>query len=155
MFAEFRKFITRGNVMDLAVGIIIGAAFTSIVNSLVKDIIMPPVGYITGGVDFTDLFITLDGGEYASLVEAQEAGGATINYGVFINQVITFLIVALAVFFIVRAVNRLNDSVQRAKEEKPPDPTEKDCPYCFSRISIQATRCPHCTSELTGGAAAD
>lgn len=155
MFAEFRKFIARGNVIDLAVGIIIGSAFTSIVNSLVNDIIMPPIGYITGGVDFTDLFINLDSGEYASLAEAQEAGAATINYGVFINQVITFLIVALAVFYLVKAVNRLNEASRRAEEEKPPEPTEKDCPYCYSRISIQATRCPHCTSELTAGSAAD
>ncbi|MGB1287638.1 MAG: large conductance mechanosensitive channel protein MscL [Aggregatilineales bacterium] len=118
MFKEFKEFIMRGNVVDLAVGIIIGAAFTTIVNSLVNDIIMPPIGYVMGGVDFSDLFIALDGLEYESLVAAQEAGAATINIGVFINAVINFLIVAVAVFLLVRAVNNL----MKKEEEAPAEP---------------------------------
>ena len=144
MLKEFKEFAMRGNVVDMAVGIIIGAAFASIVKSLVADIIMPPIGRVLGGVDFSDLFITLSGGEYASLVEAQEAGAATINIGLFINQIIIFLIVAFAVFLLIRAINQLN----RKEEEQPSEPTTKDCPFCFSSIPIKATRCAHCTSDL-------
>lgn len=143
MIKEFKEFIMRGNVLDLAIGIIIGAAFGSIVSSFVADILMPPIGLLLGGVDFSNLFWSLDGQEYASLAAAQEVGAPTINYGLFLNNVIDFLIVALAVFFVVKAVNRL----------RPPAPvvvTTKDCPYCFSAIPLQATRCPECTSQLGG-----
>jgi large conductance mechanosensitive channel len=142
MWKEFKKFIARGNVVDLAVAVIIGAAFGAIVNSFVNDILMPPIGLLLGRVDFTNLFITLSGGTYATLQEAQAAGAATINYGVFINTVIDFLIIAFVVFLLVRQINRL----------KKPEPaaalTTKDCPYCLSVIPAKATRCPHCTSEL-------
>jgi len=141
---EFKEFIMRGNVMDLAIGIIIGAAFTSIVNSLVKDILMPPIGLLLGGIDFSNLFIALDGGGYASLVAAQEAAAPTLNYGLFINNIINFLIVAFVIFFIVRWVNRLKSKRPQASEE----PTTKDCPYCLSTIPIKASRCPNCTSEV-------
>ena len=147
MLKEFQKFIMRGNVLDLAVGIIIGSAFTSIVNSLVNDIIMPPIGEITGGVDFSSLFINLSGGDYDSLASAKEAGAATINYGVFINNLITFLIVAFVVFLLVKAVNTFMERLNRAADT--PDPTTKKCSYCYTEIPIQATRCPNCTSELS------
>lgn len=141
---EFREFIARGNVIDLAVGIIIGTAFNAIVNSLVKDVIMPPVGYLLGDADFTELYINLSGGEYESLALAQEAGAATINYGVFINTIIDFVIIALVIFVLIKQVNRL----KRKEQEEPADPTTQNCPYCFSVIPIKATRCPHCTSQL-------
>ena len=144
MWEEFKKFINRGNVVDLAIGVILGTAFGSIVTSLVNDIIMPPIGLLLGRVNFTDLFVTLSGGSYASLEEAQAAGAATINYGVFVNTIINFLIVSFVVFLIVQQVNRM-----KKKEEAPPD--TKDCPYCLSKIPVKATRCPHCTSELTPG----
>ncbi len=144
MWTEFRKFIARGSVFDLAVGIVIGAAFTSVVNSFVNDILMPPIGMATGGVDFTNLFITLGEGEYASLAEAQEAGAATINYGLFLNSIIVFLIVAFAVFLLVRGYNRLREQ----QESVPAAPTDKECPFCRFTIPIGATRCAHCTSEL-------
>jgi len=151
MIQEFRKFIMRGNVLDLAVGIIIGAAFTSIVNSLVNDVIMPPIGLILGGVDFGNIFIPLkDGspaGPYATLADAQAAGAVTINLGLFINAIINFLIVALVIFLIVRSFNRMMERVQK-REEKPADATTKACPYCLSVIPIKATRCPNCTSQL-------
>jgi large conductance mechanosensitive channel len=142
MWKEFKQFIARGNVVDLAVAVIIGAAFGKTVTSLVNDILMPPIGLLLGNVDFTNLFITLSGGSYATLAEAQAAGAATINYGVFINTVIDFLIVAFAIFLLVRQVNRLK------KPAPPAEPTTKACPYCLSEIPIKATRCPHCTSEL-------
>ncbi len=150
MLKEFREFVLRGNVLDMAVGIIIGAAFGTIVASLVNDVIMPPIGLLLGGVDFTNLFILLKAGSpaapYASLAEAQAAGAVTINYGVFINAVISFLIVAFVVFLLIRSINRL-----RREEEAPPaEPTTKECPYCLSTIPIKATRCAHCTSELSG-----
>ena len=145
MVSEFKQFAMRGNVVDMAVGIIIGAAFGAIVKSLVTDVIMPPIGLLLGGVDFTNIFITLSGGDYASLAEAQEAGAATINIGVFINQVISFIIVAFAVFLLIRAINNL----KKKEEEAPaPEPDSKDCPYCLSSIPIKATRCAHCTSQL-------
>jgi large conductance mechanosensitive channel len=146
MMQEFRKFIARGNVIDLAVGIVIGAAFTSVVKSFVDDILMPPIGRLTGGVDFSNLYINLSGGHYNSLAEAKAAGAATINYGLFLNNVLAFLIVSLAIFMIVQAYNR----VRTLEEATPPAPTEKDCPFCQMRIPLAATRCGHCTSELSG-----
>lgn len=145
MLKQFRDFISRGNVIDLAVGIIIGAAFTTVVNSLVNDILMPPIGMILGGVDFSNLFVTLSDGTYDSLAEAQAAGAATLNYGLFINALINFLIVAAALFFIVQTLNRLK------AEEEAAEPSTRPCPHCISEISIQATRCPHCTSALEVG----
>jgi large conductance mechanosensitive channel len=144
MLKEFKEFAMRGNVLDMAIGIVIGAAFGAIVTSFVDDLLMPPIGLLLGGVDFTNLFISLDGQQYASLAAAQEAGAATINYGLFISTVIDFLIVAFAIFLLVRQVNRL----QAEPEEAPAEPTSKDCPYCATEIPIQATRCPNCTSEL-------
>jgi large conductance mechanosensitive channel len=144
MLKEFKEFAMRGNVLDMAIGIIIGAAFGGIVTSLVKDVIMPPLGLLLGKVDFSNLYINLSGGDYASLAAAQEAGAATINYGVFLNTVINFLIVAFAVFLLVRQVNRF----KRQEEGPPPEPTTKDCPFCATEIAIKATRCPNCTSEL-------
>jgi large conductance mechanosensitive channel len=146
MWEEFKKFIARGNVIDLAVGVIIGGAFSSIVSSLVNDIIMPPIGLLLGNVDFTNLFIDLSGQGYESRAAAEEAGAATINYGVFINTIITFLIVAFVVFLVVRQINRLR--AKQKKEETPAEPTTKDCPYCFTTIPIKATRCPNCTTQL-------
>ncbi|MBN1874081.1 MAG: large conductance mechanosensitive channel protein MscL [Anaerolineae bacterium] len=146
MWQEFKKFILRGNVLDMAVGIIIGGAFNQIVTSLVNDVLMPPVGLLLGRVNFGDLFINLSGGTYESLAKAQEAGAATINYGMFINHVLSFLIVAFVMFLIVREVNRLRE---KATPPAPPAaPTTKACPYCYSQIHIQATRCPQCTSVL-------
>jgi large conductance mechanosensitive channel len=142
MFKEFREFVMRGNVMDLAIGIIIGAAFSGVVQSLVNDILMPPIGLLLGGVDFTNLFLALDGNTYASLAEAQAVGAPTLNYGIFINTLINFLIVAFAVFMIVRWVNRLRKPAQAA------DPTTHPCPYCTLEIPIKATRCPECTADL-------
>ena len=144
MLKEFREFALRGNVLDLAIGIIIGGAFGQIVTSFVNDVLMPPIGLLLGNVDFSNLFINLSGGRFDSLAAAQEAGAATINYGLFISTVIDFVIVAFAIFLLVRQVNRL----QRRQEEGPAEPTTKECPYCLSTISLQATRCPHCTSEL-------
>jgi large conductance mechanosensitive channel len=147
MLKEFKAFAMRGNVLDLAVGIIIGGAFGTIVKSLVNDVIMPPIGLALGNVDFTNLFVLLKEGTkaaapYSTLAEAQAAGAVTVNYGLFVNSIITFLIVAFAVFMIVRAANRM----------KPPEaeaaPNTKDCPYCRMAIPVGATRCPQCTSEL-------
>ena len=149
MLKEFKEFAMRGNVVDMAVGIIIGGAFGTIVKSLVSDVMMPPIGLMLGGVDFSDLFLTLkDGataGPYATLAMAQKAGAVTISYGVFINAVISFLIVAFAVFLLIKGLNKL----QREKEQPAAEPTSKDCPFCYSSISIKATRCPNCTSELS------
>jgi large conductance mechanosensitive channel len=143
MWKEFREFAARGNVLDLAVGVIIGAAFGQIVTSLVTDVIMPPIGMVIGGLDFSNLFITLNGGSYPSLAAAQAAGAATINYGRFANTVLQFLIVAFVIFMLVRQINRM-------KTPAPAAPTDdsRDCPYCVSRISRKATRCPNCTSEI-------
>jgi large conductance mechanosensitive channel len=143
MWKEFRKFIARGNVIDLAIGVIIGGAFGKIVTSLVNDVVMPPIGLILGKVDFSNLFIDLSGTGYATLAAAQEAGAPTINYGAFINAVINFLIVAFVIFLVVRQINKL-----QKKEEAKPEPTTKDCPHCFTKIPIKATRCPNCTSQL-------
>jgi large conductance mechanosensitive channel len=145
MLQEFREFIERGSVLDLAIGIVIGAAFAAVINSLVNDIIMPPIGYLLGGVNFSDLFISMDGQEYESLTAAQDAGAATINYGLFINAIIVFLVVAFVIFLIVRQINRM----QREEEaEAPAEPDMKECPYCRSEIAIAASRCPLCTSQL-------
>jgi len=148
MLKEFKEFAMRGNVVDMAVGIITGAAFGTIVKSLVDDVIMPPIGLLLGGVDFANFFILLKagspGGPYASLAGAQAAGAVTINYGVFINTVVSFLIVAFVIFLLVRSINRL----KRQEEAPPAAPTTKECPYCLSTIPIKATRCPQCTSEL-------
>jgi large conductance mechanosensitive channel len=148
MINEFKQFIARGNVFDLAVGIVIGAAFTSVVNSFVNDILMPPIGWATGGVDFTNLFVTIGAGEFESLAAAQEAGAATINYGLFLNAIISFLIVAFAVFMLVRSYNRLREQ----QESAPAEPTDKECPFCRFTIPIGATRCAHCTSEVPAAA---
>jgi len=150
MLKEFREFALKGNVIDMAVGIIIGASFTSIVKSIVADIIMPPIGLLLGDVDFSNLFLTLKEGEisapYATLADAQAAGAVSINYGIFINTLISFLIIALVLFLLIHSVNRL----QREEEAVPSEPTTKGCPYCVSEVSIKATRCPFCTSELEG-----
>jgi len=144
MWREFRAFAMRGNVVDLAVGIIIGAAFGKIITSLVTDIIMPPIGLVLGRVDFSSLFLNLSGQPYGSLAEAKAAGAPTINYGVFLNNVIDFIIVAFAIFLLVRSINRLS----RQPEAAPAASTTKECPFCVSLISIRATRCPQCTSIL-------
>ena len=148
MFKEFKEFAMRGNVVDMAVGIIIGAAFGTIVKSLVADIIMPPIGLLLGNVDFSNLFAVLQegatAGPYAALADAQKAGAVTINYGVFINTIISFLIVAFAIFLMIRALNKM----KRQEEAPPEEPTTKDCPHCLSTIPIAATRCAFCTSEV-------
>lgn len=149
MLQEFRTFVSRGNVMDLAVGIVIGAAFTSVVSSFVDDILMPPIGRVTGGVDFSELYIDLSGGEYESLAAAREAGAATINYGIFLNNVVAFVIVAFAVFVLVQSYNKL----RTLEVSAPPAPNEKECGYCRMRIPENATRCGHCTSHLVGAGA--
>lgn len=143
MISDFRKFIVRGNVIDLAVGIVIGAAFTSVVKSFVDDILMPPIGRLTGGVDFSNLFVSLDGKAYPSLQAAKAAGAATLNYGLFINNVISFLIVAFAVFILVQAYERI-----RRKDEAAPEADRKECPFCREQMALAATRCPHCTASL-------
>ena len=149
MGKDFKEFILRGNVVDLAVGVIIGAAFGTIVTSLVNDLIMPPIGLLLGNVDFADLFIVLkDGakaaGPYATLADAQAAGAVTLNYGIFFSRVMAFMIVAFAVFMMVRGVNRL----KRAEKEPATAPVTKECPFCASTIAIKASRCPNCTSQL-------
>jgi large conductance mechanosensitive channel len=143
MLKEFKEFAMRGNVLDMAVGIIIGAAFGRIVTSMVDDVLMPPIGLLLGGMDFSNLFVSLTGQTFDSLAAAKAAGAATINYGVFLNAVINFLIVAFAIFLLVKQVNRL-----RQPAPAPPPPATRDCPHCFSAIPVKATRCPHCTSEL-------
>lgn len=143
---EFKKFIMRGNVMDLAVGVIIGGAFQAIINSLVNDVIMPLIGLITGGIDFSNLFIQLSGEKYATLAEAQAAGVAVFAYGNFITAVLNFLIIAFVIFLLVKGMNRLAEG--KKKDVKEEEPTTKTCPFCQSEISIKATRCPHCTSVL-------
>jgi large conductance mechanosensitive channel len=146
MVKEFKEYIMRGNVMDMAVGIIIGAAFGKIVSSFVSDVLMPPLGLLLGKVDFSNLFITLSGQTFATLEEAKKAGAVTLRYGLFFNTVIDFLIVALAIFMVIRQINRLKSQ----PEPVPVVPTTKECPFCLSVIPIKASRCPHCTSELKG-----
>lgn len=142
MLKEFKDFVMRGNVVDLAVGVIIGGAFGKIVSSFVTDVIMPPIGLLLHGVDFSNLFISLNGQAFTTLADAQKAGVPTLNYGNFINNIIDFLIVALVIFLMIRAINRLQRPAPAAA------PTTKDCPYCFSAIPLKATRCPQCTSQL-------
>jgi large conductance mechanosensitive channel len=142
MFKEFKEFVMRGNVLDLAVGIIIGAAFGKIITSLVSDIVMPPIGLVLGKVDFANLFIDLSGAHHATLAAAKAAGAATINYGLFLNAVIDFLIMAFIIFMVVRQANRLK------REPAPPTPTTKECQFCGTVIPIRAVRCPNCTSQL-------
>jgi large conductance mechanosensitive channel len=139
---EFKAFIMRGNVLDLAVAVIIGAAFGAVVNSFVGDILMPPIGLMLGSVDFSNLFLSLSGQSYPSLSAAQEAGAATLNYGLFINSIINFLIIAAAIFLIIRVVNKIQ------KPEVPPAVTTKECPFCKTEIHLEASRCPNCTSQL-------
>ncbi|MEX2055106.1 MAG: large conductance mechanosensitive channel protein MscL [Candidatus Andersenbacteria bacterium] len=142
-WAEFKEFAIRGNMLELAIGVIIGTAFNGIINSLVKDVIMPPFGLVLNNVDFTNLFIDLSGRDYPTLAAAQAAGVPTINYGIFLNQVINFVVMALVVFVIVKQINRLR------RQDEADAPKEKDCPFCLSAIPIPATRCPHCTSTLS------
>jgi large conductance mechanosensitive channel len=149
-FQDFKKFIMRGNVLDMAVGIIIGGSFGGIVNSLVNDVIMPPIGLLMGRVDFSNLFFLLatgsvNPGPYESLTTAKEAGAVTINYGLFLNTIINFLILAFAMFVLIQWFNRI-----QLQPAKTVDPTTKDCPFCYSTINVKATRCPNCTSELKG-----
>lgn len=142
MLKEFKEFAMRGNVVDMAIGIIIGAAFGKIISSMVTDILMPPIGVLLGKVDFSNLFVNLSGGTYDSVAKAKEAGAATINYGLFLNTVIDFVIVAFVIFLLVRQMNRLK------KEEKPAVPSTKECPACLSAVPLKATRCAYCTGEL-------
>lgn len=148
MFKEFKEFAMRGSVVDMAVGIIIGAAFGTIIKSLVSDVIMPPIGLLLGNVDFANLFVVLKegatAGPYAALADAKEAGAVSMNYGVFINTIISFIIVAFVVFLLIRSINK----AKRKQEAPPAEPTTKECPHCFSTIPIKATRCAYCTSEL-------
>jgi len=149
MIGEFKKFIVRGNVIDMAVGIIIGGAFTKIVNSMVADILMPPLGLLLGKVDFSNWFVVIkDGangaGHYATMQAAQEAGATTLNLGLFLNAVISFVIVAFCVFLLIKGINKLN----APKEEAPAPVTTKKCPFCCTEIPLEATKCPHCTSEI-------
>ena len=144
MLREFKEFAIKGNVLDLAIGIILGSAFASITNSLVNDIIMPPIGLLLGRVDFADLFINLSGKAYPSVAAAKAAGAPTINYGIFINAVIDFIIVAFVLFLLLKPINRM-------RRQPPVTPTTKECPYCYSTIPIKAVRCPNCTSDLATG----
>jgi len=143
MIKEFKDFIMRGSVLDLAIGVIIGGAFGKIIASLVSDLLLPPIGMLLGKVDFSNLFINMSGGSYASLADAQKAGAATLNYGLFINNVINFLIIALVIFIIIKQVNRFTKPALA-----PATPTTKECPFCYSNIPIKATRCPNCTSQI-------
>ena len=143
MLKEFKQFASRGNVIDLAVGVIIGAAFGKVITSLVSDVVMPPIGLVIGRVDFKNLYVALNGQAYASLAEAQKAGAPTINYGVFLNTIVEFLIVAFVVFLLVRQMNKLLPPPAVA-----PDEPRRDCPFCASSIAVRARRCPHCTSEV-------
>jgi large conductance mechanosensitive channel len=144
MLKEFKEFALKGNVVDLAIGIIIGGAFGKIVSSFVGDILMPPIGLLLGKVDFANLFISLSGKSFSSLQEAKAAGAATLNYGLFFNTVLDFIIVAFAIFLMIKQINRL----KREETPAPAAPSTKECPFCFSMIPIKATRCPQCTSEL-------
>ena len=146
MLKEFKEFALKGNMMDLAVGVIVGGAFGSIINSLVNDILMPIISIFTGNIDFSNLFIALNGEKYATLAEAQEAGASVLAYGSFISAIINFVILAFVVFMIVKAMNK----ARKAEEPAPEAPTTKACPYCKSEIALDAVRCPHCTTKLEG-----
>ncbi len=143
MLKQFKDFIMRGNVIDLAIAVLIGAAFGQIVTSFTNDILMPPIGLLLGKVDFSELYINLSNQTYPSLAAAKEAGAATINYGVFLNTIINFLIIAIVIFFVMRAITKVIK-----KPETPTEVTTKECPYCLSTIPLKATRCPNCTSQL-------
>ena len=147
MFKEFREFAMKGSVLDMAVGIMIGAAFGAVVSSFVSDVLMPPIGLLLGNVDFSNLYLVLTAGKvagpYASMAQAQAAGAVTLNYGLFVTRIISFLIVAFAMFLVIRSVNKLK------REGPPPEPSNRDCPYCLSSIPIKAKRCGHCTSDLS------
>ena len=147
-FGEFKEFIAKGNVIDLAVGVIIGGAFSGIVNNLVTNIVTPAISLLTGKVSFTDLFIALDGGEYATLAAAQEAGAATLNYGLFIQAVIDFIITAFVIFLLVKGINKIRSLGKKEEAVVEATPTTKVCPFCKTEINIEATRCPNCTSEV-------
>lgn len=161
MSSEFRKFAMRGNLIDLAIGFTVGAAFTTVARSLVSDILMPPIGLLLGHSDFSDLFMLLrtggeNAGPYATLADAQASGAVTLNYGVFINNAVTFLLVTAAMFLVVRSINRIHDQLEErfgAQKPEPGDPTEKKCPFCLSTVPYKATRCPACTSQLESSAA--
>jgi large conductance mechanosensitive channel len=142
MYKEFKEFIMRGNVVDLAVGVVIGAAFGKIVTSFVEDILMPPIGLALGGVDFSNLFINLSGKDYPSIAAAKAAGAATLNYGIFFNNILNFVIIAFAIFLLIKQINRMQRPAPTAA------PAIKDCPYCLSAIPLKATKCAHCTSEI-------
>jgi len=147
MLSEFREFAIKGNVVDMAVGIMIGGAFSTVIKSLVDDVLMPPIGLATGGLDFSSKFVVLQegttaAGPYATLEAAQKAGAVTLRYGLFLNQIVSFIIIAVALFFLVRWINRLR------RPDTPPAPTTRPCPYCLSHVDQKATRCSHCTSEL-------
>ena len=149
MFKEFKEFAMRGSVMDMAIGIIIGAAFSPIIASLVSDILMPPIGLLLGGVDFSNLFVTINqgaaAGPFVTLADAQKAGAVTINYGIFVNKIISFIIVAFAIFMVVKGII----SMKRQEEAEPASPTTKDCSFCFTASPVKAIRCPNCTADLT------
>jgi len=150
MFKDFKEFVMRGNVVDMAIGIVIGAAFGTIVKSFVDDVLMPPIGMLLGRVDFANLFIVLKegtkaAGPYGSLAAAKAAGAVTLNWGIFINTIISFIIIAFAVFLVIKGINRM----KREKEAPPAEFATRECPFCFTTIAIKATRCPHCTSQLT------
>ncbi len=152
MLKEFKEFVMRGNVLDMAVGIIMGVAFGLIVNSLVQDVIMPPIGLLLGSMDFTNIFTVLKegskaAGPYGTLAAAKAAGAVTMNWGVFVNTIINFVIVAFAIFLMVKGVN----TARRKQAPAPAEPTTKECPYCISAIPVKATRCPHCTSDVKAG----
>ena len=142
MYKEFKEFVMRGNVVDLAIGVVIGAAFGKIVTSFVEDILMPPIGLALGRVDFSNLFVNLSGKDYPSIAAAKAAGAATLNYGIFINNIINFLIIAFVIFLLIRQINRMQ------RPEPAAAPATKDCPYCLSAVPVKATKCAHCTSEL-------
>ena len=146
---EFKAFALKGNVVDMAIGVIIGGAFGKIVTSLVNDIIMPVITFFTGKIDYTNLFVSLDGSKYATLADAQKAGAATLNYGSFINNIINFLIIAITIFLVVKEVTRVHKGIDKkmGKAEAPPAPTTKVCPFCKSTIHIEAVKCPNCTSD--------
>ena len=148
MFKEFKEFAMKGNVLDMAVGIIIGAAFGAIITSFVSDVIMPPIGLLLGNVDFSSLFVVLKEGKipapYVTLADAKAAGAVTMNYGLFFNTIVSFLIIAFAIFMVVKSVNRM----KREEQAPPPAPATKDCPFCLSAVPIKAVKCGHCTSEL-------
>lgn len=146
--SEFKTFIMRGNVIDLAVGVIIGGAFQKIVNSLVNDIVMPLISLLTGGIDFSNWFLVLGEGEFATAAAAKEAGVATLNYGTFLSTALDFLIMAFVIFLIIKGINSVTEKFKKEKTEEPAVPTTKVCPYCKSEIDIAATKCPHCTSDV-------